>query len=250
MRAVLSTPIPRMHMRLWHCPHVAIHDMPVKPTRACTQAPRADAGVARPWDMPATLSSSVAAKLRVLDLSGCVDLRSIDIVRCCAQLRCLWMPGCLSVSDLLSLGVCSETLEELWMAGDDQVRSLDPLKACPRLRKLDLRGCLPALKAQVQDLQLSCPHLLAAPPSVEIEGLVHDLQPSIPPDMQEGAASAVAPYDDERRGTSRPSGCHCERWCHSGSRAAAGSGLAGRRAPADVRAAAQRVLRMLGVDDV
>jgi hypothetical protein len=112
--------------------------------------------------------------LRVLDLSGCVDLRSIAVVRSCVQLRCLWVPGCVSVADLTPLGACSETLEELWMAGDAQVRSLAPLKACPRLRKLDLRGCLPALIAQVRDLQLSCTRL-AAPPSVELEGLVHDL---------------------------------------------------------------------------
>jgi hypothetical protein len=60
-----------------------------------------------------TLSSAVAAKLRVLDVSGCGNLRSIDVVRSCVKLRCLWMPGCFSVSDLSPLAACSETLEEL-----------------------------------------------------------------------------------------------------------------------------------------
>ncbi|KAG1676475.1 hypothetical protein FOA52_002295 [Chlamydomonas sp. UWO 241] len=118
------------------------------------KAPRAAAGVARPWDMPATtLSSGVAATLRVIDLSGCIDPCSIDILRNCAQLRCLWMPGCVSVSDLSPLAACSETLEELWMAGNIQVCSLAPLAACTKLQKLGLRGCLPALNAQVEGLQ-------------------------------------------------------------------------------------------------
>jgi hypothetical protein len=79
---------------------------------------------------------------------------------------------------------------ELWMAGDVQVRSLASLKACTTLRKLDLRGFLPALNSQVEDLQLSCSHL-AAPQSVELEGLVHELQRSIPPHMQEDAVLAL-----------------------------------------------------------
>ncbi|KAG1673096.1 hypothetical protein FOA52_013166 [Chlamydomonas sp. UWO 241] len=152
------------------------------------QAPRAVAQEARPWDtLATTLNSSVAATLRVIDLSGCIDLRSIELVRSCAQLRCLWMPGCGSVSDLSPLGACSETLEELWMADNIQVRSLAPLAACTKLRKLDLSGCLPTLDAQVQDLQLACTQL-AAPASVEFEGLVHELQDIISPDMQQGAA--------------------------------------------------------------
>ncbi|KAG1673099.1 hypothetical protein FOA52_013169 [Chlamydomonas sp. UWO 241] len=135
------------------------------------EAPRAVADEAHPWDMLATtLSSGVAATLQVIDLSDCIDLRSIELVRSCVQL--------------------SETLEELWMAGDVQVRSLAPLAACTKLCKLDLRGCLPALNAQVQDLQLTCTQL-AAPPSVELQGLVHELQHRIPPDMQQIAARAL-----------------------------------------------------------
>ncbi|KAG1663338.1 hypothetical protein FOA52_004100 [Chlamydomonas sp. UWO 241] len=156
------------------------------------QAPRGDADEACPWDMPAALSSTVAATLRLTDLSGCIDLRSIEFLRCCAaaQLRCLRMPGCMHVSDLAPLGAC-ESLEELWMADDVRVRSLEPLKACRGLRQLDLRACLPALSAQVQDLQLSCTEL-ADPSSVALKGLVHGLQPSIPPDMQLDAAFNLA----------------------------------------------------------
>ncbi|KAG1675160.1 hypothetical protein FOA52_003383 [Chlamydomonas sp. UWO 241] len=158
------------------------------------EAPAAVGGVAPEqqqfWPMPA-LSSGVASTLQVIDISGCARLRSIDFVRNCAQLKCLWMPGCAGVSDLSPLSAYSETLEELWLARNAGIRSLSPLKACPRLRKLDLRGCLPALNAQVQDLRLSCTQL-AAPLSVEIVGLVHELQPSIPHDMQEGAADALA----------------------------------------------------------
>ncbi|KAG1652432.1 hypothetical protein FOA52_013178 [Chlamydomonas sp. UWO 241] len=156
------------------------------------EAPRAVAGEARPWDMLATtLSGGVAATLRVINISGCIELRSINVVRNCVQLRCLWMPGCVSVSDLSPLGACSETLEELWLACDIQVSSLAPLASFTKLRKLDLSGCLPALDAHVQDLQLACTQL-AAPSSVELEGLVHELQASIPPGMQERAAFSVA----------------------------------------------------------
>ncbi|KAG1675855.1 hypothetical protein FOA52_001512 [Chlamydomonas sp. UWO 241] len=145
------------------------------------QAPRASVGVARHWDMLATtLGSSVAATLRVIDLSGCINLGSIDVVRSCAQLRCLWMPGCVCVSDLSPLGACSETLEELWMSRNLALRSLAPLQAC-----------LPALNAQVPDLQLSCTQL-AAPSSVEVEGLVHDLQTSLLIGMQAYAAQVLA----------------------------------------------------------
>jgi hypothetical protein len=142
-----------------------------------------------------TLSSAVAAKLRVLDISGCRYLRSIDAVRSCVQLRCLWMPGCGNVSDLSPLAACSETLEELWMAGSS-VRSLAPLKACTRLRKLDLFGCNSELRDQVADLRLACTQL-ADPASVMIEGLVHGLQPSIPPGMQQVAANDLMHMSQE-----------------------------------------------------
>jgi hypothetical protein len=142
-----------------------------------------------------TLSSAVAAKLRVLDISGCWHLHSIDVVRSCAQLRRLWMPCCFNVTDLSPLAACSETLEELWMAGSTSVMSLAPLKACTRLRKLDLRGCF-ELHDQVQDLRLACTQL-ADPASLKIEGLVHDLQPSNPPYMQEGAATALITLSQE-----------------------------------------------------
>jgi hypothetical protein len=138
-----------------------------------------------------TLSSGVAAKLRVLDVSGCVDLRSIDFVRNCVQLRCLWMPACVSVSDLSPLGACGETLEELWMAFSSVV-SLAPLKACPGLRKLDLRGSMFDLDEQVEDLLLPTCMQLADPASVELEGVMHELLPSMPPGVRESAAYALA----------------------------------------------------------
>ncbi|KAG1680376.1 hypothetical protein FOA52_015467 [Chlamydomonas sp. UWO 241] len=61
---------------------------------AVREAPQAGA-----WDILA-FSSNVAATLRVIDISGCACLRSIDAVRSCVRLRCLWMPHCLNVSDL------------------------------------------------------------------------------------------------------------------------------------------------------
>jgi hypothetical protein len=137
-----------------------------------------------------TLSSAVAAKLRVLDVSCCRYLRSIDVVRSCVKLRCLSMPGCDNVSDLSPLAACSETLEELWMADNEQIDSLAPLKACTRLRKLDLRDCYYELRDQVADLRLACTQL-ADPASVMIVGLVHELQPSIPPVMQACAAYSL-----------------------------------------------------------
>jgi hypothetical protein len=139
------------------------------------------------WD-PLTLSA--VAKLRVLDISGCYRINSIDAVRSCVQLRCLWMPGCFRVSDLSPLAACSETLEELWMAHNEQIDSLAPLKACTRLRKIDLRGCNSHLRDQVEDLRLTCIQL-ADPASVKIEGSVHNLQPSFPTYMQAGAAAAL-----------------------------------------------------------
>jgi HEAT repeat protein len=138
-----------------------------------------------------TLSSAVAAKLRVLDISGCDELRSIDVVRSCVQLRCLWMPCCGNVSDLSPLAACSETLEELWMADNGRsVKSLAPLKACTRLRKLDLSDCHDELRDQVADLRLACTQL-ADLASVEVEGLVHDLQPNMSPDMLTNAADVL-----------------------------------------------------------
>jgi hypothetical protein len=130
----------------------------------------------------------VAAKLRVLDVSDCWNLSNINIVRNCVQLRCLWMPGCHRVYSLSPLAARGETLEELWMAS--VVVSLSPLKACTRLRKLDLHGCGPVLHDQVEDLRLICTHL-ADPASVELEGLVHELQPNMPPEAQEEAANDI-----------------------------------------------------------
>ncbi|KAG1679527.1 hypothetical protein FOA52_011128 [Chlamydomonas sp. UWO 241] len=141
------------------------------------------------WDIPAP-SSSVAATLGVVDISSCRRLRSIDFVRSCVQLRCLWMPWCCSVSDLSPLGTCSETLEELWMAFPPNITSLAPLAACTKLRKLDLRGCSSVLTNQVEGLQLACPQL-AAPKSVEFEGLVHELLPNMPADSHWAAADAL-----------------------------------------------------------
>ncbi|KAG1663330.1 hypothetical protein FOA52_004091 [Chlamydomonas sp. UWO 241] len=136
------------------------------------------------------LSSSVGASLQVLDISGCRGLSSIDIVRSCMQLRSLRMPGCCGVSDLSPLAACSETLEELWMAENDQVVSLAPLQACTQLRKLDLLGCLSELHNQVEDLW-AYPQL-ADPFSVRLEGLVQRLQANIPPDMQRDAAESLS----------------------------------------------------------
>jgi hypothetical protein len=135
------------------------------------------------------LSSSVAATLRTIDVGDCAGLHCMDFVGNCAQLRCLWMPGLSHVSDLSPLGARSETLEELWMAGNDQIDSLAALKACTKLRKLDLRFC-DFDSDHVEDVQLACP-LLADPESVEIEGLVHDLQPNIPAGIQEATAREV-----------------------------------------------------------
>ncbi|KAG1663911.1 hypothetical protein FOA52_002674 [Chlamydomonas sp. UWO 241] len=90
------------------------------------------------WGFPA-LSTGLAATLRVIDVGGCIGLTSIDVLRSCVQLRCLWMPGVFSVADLSPLEACSQ-LEELWMARHFNFTSLAPLKACPEFRKLDIRG--------------------------------------------------------------------------------------------------------------
>jgi hypothetical protein len=141
------------------------------------------------WRVPA-LSSVLRANLQVLDVSDNIGLISIKAVRKCEQLRCLRMSG-VGVGDLSPLAACSQ-LEELWMAGAVRVSSLAPLKACSKLRKLDLRGCFQLRDvAQVEDLQLSCT-LLANPSSVALEGLVHELQPSMSPFAQSAAASVLA----------------------------------------------------------
>jgi hypothetical protein len=66
--------------------------------------------------------------------------------------------------------------------------SLVPLAACTKLRKLDLRGGTPFLRNQVPGLQLA---ELADLPTVEPEGLVHELQPSMPSNMQMTAANTL-----------------------------------------------------------
>jgi CelD/BcsL family acetyltransferase involved in cellulose biosynthesis len=84
-----------------------------------------------------TLSSNLGATLLVLDVSGCDDLRSIEVVRSCVQLRCLKMPG-IGVTDFSPLAAaCGKTLEELWMSHlPAAVVSLAPLKTCTRLNLL------------------------------------------------------------------------------------------------------------------
>ncbi|KAG1662169.1 hypothetical protein FOA52_006388 [Chlamydomonas sp. UWO 241] len=144
------------------------------------------------------LSGSAAATVQVIDVSGCYSLSSIDFVRSCMQLRCLWMPGCEGVSDLSPLAACSETLEELWTAGNEQVVSLAPLKACTKLRKLDLRGCS-FDSDEVEDLRLACTQL-ADPVSVQLEGLVHDLQLNMSADSQEAALGSLTDMIDDEDG--------------------------------------------------
>jgi hypothetical protein len=157
--------------------------------RACRAAQRVQAAQYA-WDFPA-LGSGLAATLQVVDVCGCSNLTSLGALRSCVQLRCLRMPSWVSVlADLAPLGACSQ-LEELWMARNFQVTSLAPLKACPRLRKLDIRSCRHTLQDQVEDLRLSCKHL-ADPKTVEIEGLVLDLQPDMPPGAQAAAAGALS----------------------------------------------------------
>ncbi|KAG1680181.1 hypothetical protein FOA52_000294 [Chlamydomonas sp. UWO 241] len=145
------------------------------------------------WGM--TLSGNLGATLRTLDVSGCATLCSIDAVSSCVKLVCLRMP-CVNVADLTPLTACSETLGELWLAGSGAVTSLAPLKACLSLRKLDLRGCNPELHNQVDDLQLTCTQL-ADPASVELEGLVHELQPSMTPDIRTAALEELADIAEE-----------------------------------------------------
>ncbi|KAG1657798.1 hypothetical protein FOA52_008188 [Chlamydomonas sp. UWO 241] len=87
---------------------------------------------------------------------------------------------------------------------------MESLKACTRLRKLDLRGCsfpideddewedeFAGVDSLVADLQLTCTQLQASgtssssPPSVALQGLVHELQPSLPPNVQCSAANSL-----------------------------------------------------------
>ncbi|KAG1680185.1 hypothetical protein FOA52_000298 [Chlamydomonas sp. UWO 241] len=144
-----------------------------------------------------TLSGNLGATLRTLDVGGCGALCSIDAVRSCVKLVCLRMP-CVNVADLKPLTACSETLGELWLAGSGAVTNLAPLKACLSLRKLDLRGCNPELHSQVDDLQLTCTQL-ANPASVELEGLVHELQPNMKPDIRTAALEELADIAEEGR---------------------------------------------------
>ncbi|KAG1665997.1 hypothetical protein FOA52_010095 [Chlamydomonas sp. UWO 241] len=149
-----------------------------------------------PWGM-AALSSGVAATLEVIDVSCCFGLISLDALRSCSKLRCLRMPG-VSVADLSPLAACNRsqraTLEELWLADNHEVESLVPLKACIKLLKLDVRDSPEDLRSQVADLQTACTQL-AAPSSVELKGLVHELRPDMPPRVQAaGALGHMATY--------------------------------------------------------
>ncbi|KAG1673215.1 hypothetical protein FOA52_013095 [Chlamydomonas sp. UWO 241] len=138
------------------------------------------------WVMPEL--GSVAATLEVIDISHCSDLVSIDAVRSCVKLRCLRIPG-VSAFDLSPLAACSQTLEELWMAAM-YVDSLVSLKACTGLLKPDVCDCSASLRNQVADLQTACTQL-ADPSTVEVEGLVFELRPNMPPGVQEDASPTV-----------------------------------------------------------
>ncbi|KAG1662175.1 hypothetical protein FOA52_006395 [Chlamydomonas sp. UWO 241] len=145
--------------------------------RPAPQDPGAD--VTPALDMPA-FSSSVAATLQVIDVGDCTQLSSINFIRRCVQLRSLWMPGCIGVSDLSPLAACSEMLEELWMSGADSVVSLAALKFCIRLRKLDLRDC---------NFDFSDQATITA--AGAIPGLAQLLGPDSPADVQAQAALAL-----------------------------------------------------------
>jgi hypothetical protein len=80
--------------------------------------------------------------------------------------------------------------------GHCPARTLAPLKACKRLAKLDIRGGWFVLHEEFEDLHLVC-NQLADPQSVELEGRVHDMHPSIPPDMQWRAARHLATMSQE-----------------------------------------------------
>jgi hypothetical protein len=128
-------------------------------------------------------------KLRTLDVSCCCGLMDIEALRSCVQLKCLQIAGVQSVRpvrvgvpDLSPLASCSQ-LEELFMAGNTGVTSLEPLKACTVLRKLDLRHCRNVLPGDLEDLRLSCIHL-EDPETVEVEGLVFELRPGMPYEVQ------------------------------------------------------------------
>jgi hypothetical protein len=147
-----------------------------------------------PFPLPA-FSSNVAATLKVLDIRYCSLIGNIDSVRNCAQLTRIQM-GSTRVSDLTPLASCTH-LEEAWMAGCSEIKSIAPLAACPRLRKLDLSGCLEGLRdQQFVDLKAACTQL-EDPSSVELEGLVHDLDPGIPEGPQWEAAEELAALTDD-----------------------------------------------------
>jgi hypothetical protein len=153
------------------------------------------------------LSSGLAASLQVIDVSYC-RLNSINALRSCVRLTCLRIPG-VGVGDLSPLGACSE-LEELWIAWHSQVTSLAPLKACPRLCKLDLRGCRSTLQDQVADLQRVACTQLADPKTVEIEGVVLDLQPGMPLWVQQAAARELGSLDITNKAQAFPA--HLQFW--------------------------------------
>ncbi|KAG1668666.1 hypothetical protein FOA52_001274 [Chlamydomonas sp. UWO 241] len=137
----------------------------------------------QPWGMSAFGDS--LATLQMVNVSCCASLTAIDAMASCVQLRVMRMHGCESLLDLSPLAACRQ-LEELWMAGNEGVGSVAPLQACTRLIKLDVRGCSSVLRDQVEVLREAWPQL-ADPSSVELEGLVHELQPRIPAHRQAAA---------------------------------------------------------------
>ncbi|KAG1676912.1 hypothetical protein FOA52_014788 [Chlamydomonas sp. UWO 241] len=95
-----------------------------------TQAPHAGVWGGLEFSVP------LAARLQMIDLSGCVSLSSIDALRSCVKLRCLRMPGCDSVSDLSPLSACSGTLEELNISCCSGLSSIGALRSCLGLEHL------------------------------------------------------------------------------------------------------------------
>ncbi|KAG1656410.1 hypothetical protein FOA52_009388 [Chlamydomonas sp. UWO 241] len=149
------------------------------------------------WERLPKLSVALGATLRVLDISNCFNLSSITAaVQSCTQLRSLRMPSCYGVSGLSSLRACSQTLEELWIADNQQILSLAPLKACTSLRKLDLHGCGGKLYDQVEGLRETCTQL-ADPSSVKLEGLAQRLQPNLKHDPESLIAGILRICDPE-----------------------------------------------------
>ena len=95
---------------------------------------------------------SVCRDLRVLDLSGCTALTSLNGIENCRRLQRLFLWNCSLIKTVEPLKSCAD-LEVLILDGCTSITALKWLRVCSRLRNVSLIECTQLKAADVEALE-------------------------------------------------------------------------------------------------